>query len=263
LGNSTVGSNISFNGVDYEVQSLESFQPESVDLIIFAAGSSIAAKYARAFVEVGTYVIDLSSHFRYEEDVPLNIELINVATYQAVSGTGKAALEELHNQTYFSDSSGPPSVYPKQIAFNVIPQCDVFLDNDFTKEEMKLTWETHKILDPNIFVQATCVRVPVFNGHSEAVFCKISKNTSRDQVIKLLKNSEGIQVLDNPEKLEYPTPVEHANDTENIFVGRIRAQEHAEQNWLSLWIVADNVYGKGAALNAVQIAERLLATNKF
>ena len=303
LGNSTVGSNISFNGMDYEVQSLESFQPESVDLIIFAAGSSIAEKYARAFVEVGTYVIDLSSHFRYEEDVPLiipeingslldelkgpalianpncstaqllmalkpihdelNIELMNVATYQAVSGTGKAALEELHNQTYFSDSAGLPSVYPKQIAFNVIPQCDVFLDNDFTKEEMKLTWETHKILDPNIFVQATCVRVPVLNGHSEAVFCKVSKNTSRDQVIKLLKNSEGIQVLDNPEKLEYPTPVEHANDTENVFVGRIRAQEHAEQNWLSLWIVADNVYGKGAALNAVQIAERLLATNKF
>ena len=193
LGNSTVGSNISFNGVDYEVQSLESFQPESVDLIIFAAGSSIAAKYARAFVEVGTYVIDLSSHFRYEEDVPLiipeingslldelkgpalianpncstaqllmalkpihdelNIELMNVATYQAVSGTGKAALEELHNQTYFSDSSGPPSVYPKQIAFNVIPQCDVFLDNDFTKEEMKLTWDTHKILDPNSLLE--------------------------------------------------------------------------------------------------------------
>ena len=193
----------------------------------------------------------------------LNIELMNVATYQAVSGTGKAALEELHNQTYFSDSSGPPSVYSKQIAFNVIPQCDVFLDNDFTKEEMKLTWETHKILDSNIFVQVTCVRVPVFNGHSEAVFCKISKNTSRDQVIKLLKNSEGIQVLDNPKKLEYPTPVEHANDTEEVFVGRIRVQELAEQNWISLWVVADNVYGKGAALNAVQIAERLLATNKF
>ena len=105
--------------------------------------------------------------------------------------------------------------------------------------------------------------MPVFNGHSEAVFCKVSKNTSRDHLIQLLKNSEGIQVIDNPEKLEYPTPVEHANDTEEVFVGRIRVQELAEQNWVSLWVVADNVYGKGAALNAVQIAERLLATNKF
>jgi|TARA_B110000438_G_C15765362_1_gene629312 aspartate-semialdehyde dehydrogenase len=303
LGYSTVGNNINFNGQDHEVQSLKSFQPESVDLIIFAAGSAIADQYAKAFVEAGAYVIDLSSHFRYEDDVPLiipeingtlldqlegptlianpncstaqllmtlkpihdelNIELINVATYQAVSGTGKAALKELHNQTYFADVLDSPAVYPKQIAFNVIPQCDVFLDNDFTKEEMKLTWETHKILDPNIFVQATCVRVPVFNGHSEAVFFKVSKNTSRNAIVDLLSNAEGIKVIDNPQQLEYPTPVEHANDTEEVFVGRIRVQESVSETWVSLWIVADNIYGKGAALNVVQIAERLLKTDKF
>lgn len=303
LGHSTVGQKIEFNGLDYNIGSLETFEPELVDLIILAAGSSVAEKHARDFVKSGAYVIDLSSKFRYEDDVPLvipelngflvdalsepslianpncstaqllmvlkpihdvlNIELINISTYQAVSGTGKAALEELHNQTYFSESDSKPSVYPKQIAFNVIPQCDDFLENDFTKEEMKLVWETHKILDPRIFVQATCVRVPVFNGHSEAVFFKVSKNTSRNAIIELLDKAEGIKVIDNPEQLEYPTPVEHANDSEEVFVGRIRVQELASETWVSLWIVADNVYGKGAALNAVQIAERLLKTDKF
>lgn len=303
LGHSTVGQKIEFNGLDYKIGSLETFEPESVDLIILAAGSSVAEKHARDFVKSGAYVIDLSSKFRYEDDVPLvipelnghlvdalsepslianpncstsqllmaikpihdvlNIELINISTYQAVSGTGKAALEELHNQTYFSESDSKPSVYPKQIAFNVIPQCDDFLENDFTKEEMKLVWETHKILDPNIFVQATCVRVPVFNGHSEALFFKTSKTASRKMVIDILNKATGIKVIDNPAELEYPTPVENANDTEEVFVGRIRAQELAEENWISLWVVADNVYGKGAALNAVQIAERLINTNKF
>ncbi|MDC1525982.1 aspartate-semialdehyde dehydrogenase [Gammaproteobacteria bacterium] len=303
LGHSTVGNHISLNGEKYVVQSLESFQPTTVNLIIFAAGSATAHAHARAFVDAGAYVIDLSSHFRYEDDVPLvipeinghlldqlekpslianpncstaqllmalkpihdalNIELMNVATYQAVSGTGKAALEELHNQTYFTDSPQSPSAYPKQIAFNVIPQCDVFLDNNFTKEEMKLTWETHKILDPKIFVQATCARVPVFNGHSEAVFFKVSRGTSRDNIISILSGAEGVKVIDNPDELEYPTPVECANDTEDVFVGRIRVQELGGDTWVSLWIVADNVYGKGAALNAVQIAERLLQSKKL
>ena len=193
----------------------------------------------------------------------LTIEFINIATYQAVSGTGKAAVEELNNQTYFSESNHEPEVYPKQIAFNAIPQCDVFLDNAFTKEEMKLVWETHKILDPNINVQATCVRVPVFNGHSEAVFFKTTNPSSREALIDLLSKTPGIKVLDNPDLLEYPTPAEHANDTEEVFVGRIRVQEFAKDTWVSLWIVADNVYGKGAALNAVQIAQTLVNSNKF
>jgi len=303
LGNSTVGSSIQFKNNKYLVESLENFKPEKSQLIIFSAGSDVAEKYARDFVAAGSFVIDLSSNFRYQDDVPLvipeingetlknlskpslianpncstaqllmilkpihddaEIQFLNIATYQAVSGTGKAALEELHNQTYFIDSENKSPVYPKQIAFNVIPQCDVFLDNNFTKEEMKLTWETHKILDSSIKVQATCVRVPVFNGHSEAVFFKVSKEISREEIIKILENSPGIKVLDNPQAGVYPTPVENANDTEDVFVGRIRSQKLGDESWISMWIVADNVYGKGAALNAVQICEDLLNYSKL
>ena len=298
LGDSTVGSFIQLNNKRYKVESLENFHPEKKQLIIFSAGSSIAEKYAREFVDAGSFVIDLSSNFRYEDDVPLiipeingdilkglskpslianpncstaqllmalkpihdkaQIKFLNIATYQAVSGTGKAALEELHNQTYFKDSENQSQIYPKQIAFNVIPQCDVFLDNNFTKEEMKLTWETHKILDPNIQVQATCVRVPVLNGHSEAVFFRVSKEISREEIIKILEKTPGLKVLDDPKKGEYPTPVENAIDTEDVYVGRIRSQNIDDDCWISMWIVADNVYGKGAALNAVQICEELL-----
>ena len=303
LGDSTVGSLIQLNNKEYKVESLENFSPEKGQLIIFSAGSSIAEKYAREFVDAGSFVIDLSSNFRYEDDVPLiipeingdilkglskpslianpncstaqllmalkpihdkaQIKFLNIATYQAVSGTGKAALEELHNQTYFKDSENQSQIYPKQIAFNVIPQCDVFLDNNFTKEEMKLTWETHKILDPNIQVQATCVRVPVLNGHSEAVFFRVSKEISREEIIKILEKTPGLKVLDDPKKGEYPTPVENAIDTEDVYVGRIRSQNIDDDFWISMWIVADNVYGKGAALNAVQICEGLLSTESF
>ncbi len=301
LGNSTVGSSIQFNNKQYQVESLKNFSPEKGQFVIFSAGSSVAEKYARNFVAEGSFVVDLSSNFRYEDDVPLiipeingeilktfskpflianpncssaqllmvlkpihdqaEIKFLNIATYQAVSGTGKAALEELHNQTYFTDSESQSTVYPKQIAFNVIPQCDIFLENNFTKEEMKLTWETHKILDPNIQVQATCVRVPVFNGHSEAVFFKVSREISREEIIEILEDSPGIRVLDNPQEGEYPTPVENATDTEDVYVGRIRSQKLDGDTWISMWIVADNVYGKGAALNAVQICEELLSIN--
>ena len=298
LGQSTVGSIIQFKGADYSVASLDTFKPEEAQLIIFSAGSDVAEEYARGFVAAGSYVIDLSSNFRYQDDIPLvipeingeilknlseptlianpncstaqllmalkpihdasKIEFLNIATYQAVSGTGKAALEELHNQTYFAEQGKESSVYPKQIAFNAIPQCDIFLENNFTKEEMKLTWETHKILDPDIAVQATCVRVPVFNGHSEAVFFKVSYEITREEIIKLLDHSDGITVIDDPETEQYPTPIEHANDTEDVFVGRIRSQKLKDETWISMWIVADNVYGKGAALNAVQISEELI-----
>ena len=301
LGNSTVGSSIQFKNKEYRVSSLEEFSAEKGQFIIFSAGSSVAEKYARKFVAEGCFVIDLSSNFRYQDDVPLvipeingevlknlskpslianpncstaqllmalkpihdkaEIKFLNIATYQAVSGTGKAALEELHNQTYSSDSASQSSVYPKQIAFNVIPQCDIFLENNFTKEEMKLTWETHKILDPNIAIQATCVRVPVINGHSEAVFFRVSKEISREEIIEILENSPGIKVLDDPQAGLYPTPVENASDTEDVYVGRIRSQNLDGESWISMWIVADNVYGKGAALNAVQICEELVSTN--
>ena len=301
LGSTSVGDEIVFNNNEYKIKDLTNFDYSKVNLAIFSAGSKVAEEHAKDFVNAGVYVIDLSSKFRYEKDIPLiipeingneinlldapsiisnpncstsqllmaiapihkeyEIDILNIATYQAVSGTGKQAVQELKNQ--IKDESVNQEVYPKKIAFNVIPQCDIFLENDFTKEEMKLVWETKKILDNNIEVQATCVRVPVINGHSEAVFFRTKKETSREQIIDLLNNSSGIKVIDNPESQEYPTPLENANDTEEVFVGRIRSQTINNENWISMWIVADNVYGKGAALNTVQILETLLENNKL
>ena len=301
LGSTSVGDEIVFNNNEYKIEDLTNFDYSKVNLAIFSAGSKVAEEHAKDFVNAGVYVIDLSSKFRYEKDIPLiipeingneinlldapsiisnpncstsqllmaiapihkeyEIDILNIATYQAVSGTGKQAVQELKNQ--IKDESVNQEVYPKKIAFNVIPQCDIFLENDFTKEEMKLVWETKKILDNNIEVQATCVRVPVINGHSEAVFFRTKKETSREQIIELLNNSSGIKVIDNPESQEYPTPLENANDTEEVFVGRIRSQTVNNENWISMWIVADNVYGKGAALNTVQILETLLENNKL
>jgi aspartate-semialdehyde dehydrogenase len=302
LGKSTVGQTISFQNQNFIIGDLDSFDPKEANITIFSAGGSVAKEHAKKFVEAGSYVIDLSSEFRYEDDIPLiipeingdviqnlkeptlianpncstsqllmvlkpiheryGIEFLNIATYQAVSGTGKEAVEELRSQTYENESA-QSKVYPKPIAFNVIPQCDIFLDNAFTKEEMKLVWETKKILDPNIDVQATCARVPVFNGHSEAVFLKISNKASREDIIEAVQGNEGISVMDNPDTLEYPTPYEQANDSEDVYVGRIRSQDIQGDTWISLWIVADNVYGKGAALNAVQILQKLIANNKL
>jgi len=301
LGSSSVGDEIVFNNNEYKIEDLTNFDYSKVNLAIFSAGSKVAEEHAKDFVNAGVYVIDLSSKFRYEKDIPLiipeingdeinlldapsiisnpncstsqllmaiapihkeyEIDILNIATYQAVSGTGKQAVQELKNQ--IKDESVNQEVYPKKIAFNVIPQCDIFLENDFTKEEMKLVWETKKILDNNIEVQATCARVPVINGHSEAVFFRTKKETSREEIIELLNNSSGIKVIDNPESQEYPTPLENANDTEEVFVGRIRSQTINNENWISMWIVADNVYGKGAALNTVQILETLLDNNKL
>jgi aspartate-semialdehyde dehydrogenase len=301
LGSTSVGDEIVFNNNEYKIEDLTNFDYSKVNLAIFSAGSKVAEEHAKDFVNAGVYVIDLSSKFRYEKDIPLiipeingdeinlldapsiisnpncstsqllmaiapihkeyEIDILNIATYQAVSGTGKQAVQELKNQ--IKDESVNQEVYPKKIAFNVIPQCDIFLENDFTKEEMKLVWETKKILDNNIEVQATCARVPVINGHSEAVFFRTKKETSREEIIELLNNSSGIKVIDNPKSQEYPTPLENANDTEEVFVGRIRSQTINNENWISMWIVADNVYGKGAALNTVQILESLVENKKL
>jgi len=301
LGSSSVGNKIIFNGRKYQIEELATFDSSLADVAIFSAGSKVAKQYAESFVDKGTYVIDLSSEFRYKDEVPLvipeingnilselngptlianpncsvsqllvalepihrnfKVDILNIATYQAVSGTGKEAVEELTNQIKYDKSY--VNVYPKQIAFNVIPQCDIFLENDFTKEEMKVAWETKKILDPSIEVQATCVRVPVINGHSEAVFFRTEKKASKLEILKLLESSVGIKVLDNPALLEYPTPLENANDTEDVYVGRVRCQSIKDENWISMWIVADNVYGKGAALNTVQILQNLIENNKL
>ena len=300
LGFSTVGNEIELKNSKYKILDVESFDLSKINIAIFSAGSGVAKKYAQTFVEKGIYVIDLSSEYRYVEDVPLvipeinineikklekptlianpncsvsqlllaiqpihnelSINFINVATYQAVSGTGKEALSEFENQLSGNEDI---NVYPKRIAGNVIPQCDIFLENDFTKEEMKIVWETQKILDPNIPVQSTCVRVPVANGHSEAVFLRTEKKTTKANIHELLMQTDGIKLIDDPSNNDYPTPYEHANDSEEVFVGRIRVEEINDENWISMWIVADNVYGKGAALNAVQILECLINENKI
>ena len=300
LGLSTVGNEIELKNSKYKILDVESFDLSKINIAIFSAGSEVAKRYAETFVEKGIYVIDLSSKYRYEDDVPLvipeinineikkldkptlianpncsvsqlllaiqpihnelKINFINVATYQAVSGTGKEALAEFENQLSGNDDV---NIYPKRIAGNVIPQCDIFLENDFTKEEMKIAWETQKILDSEIPVQSTCVRVPVVNGHSEAVFLRTENKTTKANIHELLMQTEGIKLIDNPSKNDYPTPYEHANDTEEVFVGRIRVEEVNNENWISMWIVADNVYGKGAALNAVQILECLIDENKI
>ena len=301
LGSSSVGNVISFNSNEYVIQDLSKFNCNLADIVIFSAGSTVAKEYAESYVSKGVYVIDLSSEFRYKDHVPLvipevngdilkglkeptlianpncsvsqllvalnpihktfEVDILNIATYQAVSGTGKEAIEELQNQ--IKDESYDASVYPKKIAFNVIPQCDVFLQNDFTKEEMKVTWETKKILDPSIEVQATCARVPVINGHSEAVFFRTKQKATKKEILDILRATSGVKVMDDPAKLEYPTPLENANDTEDVFVGRVRCQSVGDESWVSMWIVADNVYGKGAALNAVQIIQNLIENSKL
>ena len=188
------------------------------------------------------------------------IKNINIATYQAVSGTGVEAIKELDDQ--ISNKHIDHKIYPKPIAFNAIPQCDVFLDNFFTKEEMKLVWETHKILDKNIHVNATCVRVPIRNGHSEVVFMRLENPATRESLMELLQKTPGVSVMDSADQPEYPTPLEQCNDTEDVFVGRIRSEQVGEESWVSMWIVADNVYGRGAALNAVEIIESLIKLEK-
>jgi len=302
LGSKSAGQNITFQGKQHEIIDLASFEPEGegIDIAIFAAGSDPARDYAQKFIQAGTYVIDLSSYYRYEDNIPLvippineavlaelkqpaiianpncstaqllmvlkpihdsfGIKNINVATYQAVSGTGVEAMKELDEQ--ISNKHMDHKIYPKPIAFNAIPQCDIFLDNFFTKEEMKLVWETHKILDKNIHVNATCVRVPVRNGHSEAVFMRLENPASRESLMELLQKTAGVSVMDTTDQPEYPTPLEQCNDTEDVFVGRIRSEQVGEESWVSLWIVADNVYGRGAALNAVEIIESLIKLEK-
>jgi aspartate-semialdehyde dehydrogenase len=245
-------------------------------------------------------VIDNTSHFRRDEDIPLvipevnpeaiagyrsrgiianpncstigmlvalkplydavGIERINVATYQAVSGTGKAAIEELAGQTarLLNGKAPEPEVYPKQIAFNAIPHIDSFQDNGYTREEMKMVWETQKILgDPEILVNPTCVRVPVFFGHAEAVHIETRDPISVEQARAVLEAAAGVALLDRHEAGGYPTPVTEAAGADPVFVGRVRA-DISHPRGLNLWVVADNVR-KGAALNSVQIAEVLLS----
>ncbi len=299
LGKKSVGQKISFNNKSFTIENLDEFDPKKIEYIIFSAGSEVAKKYVKKFLDANVSVIDMSSQFRYQPDVPLiipeinidelakyqrpvlianpncssaqlllilknihtefNISLLNIATYQAVSGTGQAAKDELNFQ--LTGTNNTPKIFPKPIANNVIPQCDVFLDNGFTKEEMKLDWETKKILDENIDVIATCARVPVENGHSEAIFMQVKKKPNLEKVLSILEEQEGVKVIDDTQNEAYPTPLEHAQFSDEVCVGRIRTSTSNQNFWISCWIVADNVFGKGAALNAVQILEEMIKRN--
>lgn len=293
----SAGEQIEYDGRKITVQDLAAFDPVGVDFALFSAGGSISKEYAPKFAAAGAIVIDNSSAFRMDADVPLvvsevnpealdsiprgivanpncstmqmlvalapihravGISRINVATYQSVSGAGRSALEELGRQTanILSFKDPDPKRFPVQIAFNLIPHIDDFLDNGYTKEEMKLVWETRKILgDDRIQVNPTAVRVPVFYGHSEAVHVETRAKISAEAARSLLEKSPGVTVVDDRAPGGYPTPVTHASGTDAVYVGRIR-EDISCDNGLNLWVVSDNIR-KGAALNAVQIAELL------
>ena len=291
----SAGEKIEFEGQTLVVQDLATFDPSGVDIALFSAGGSVSKEYAPRFAAAGAVVIDNSSAFRYQDDVPLvvsevnpealknrplgivanpncstmqlmvalapihrqaKLERINIATYQSVSGTGKRAMEELGRQTaaLLNFQEAEAEVYPVQIAFNVIPHGGDFTDNGYTTEEMKLVWETRKILgDDSIGVNATVVRVPVFYGHSEAVHIETRDKLSAADARALLEKAPGLVVVDEAKGGGYPTPVTHASGEDPVFVGRIR-EDISHPRGLSLWVVADNIR-KGAATNAVQLAE--------
>jgi len=295
----SAGGEVAFGDDEVLVRDLATFDPAGVDIALFSAGGDVSREYAPKFAAAGAVVIDNSSAFRRDEDVPLvvaevnpealrrrprgivsnpncstmqmlvalaplhraaGIERINVATYQSVSGTGRRALEELGRQTAALLNFQPPDpkVYPVQIAFNVIPHGGDFLDNGYTSEEMKLVWETRRILgDASIRVNATVVRVPVFYGHSEAVAIETRDKLTAAQARELLRAAPGVEVVDEAVGGGYPTPVTHASGRDPVYVGRIR-EDLSHPRGLNLWIVADNIR-KGAALNAVQLAELVAA----
>ena len=295
----SVGKRIPFKGGSLKVEDLAEFDFSKAQIGLFSPGASVSAEYAPKAAAAGCIVIDNTSQFRYDDDIPLvipevnpekvadyknrgiianpncstiqmlvalkpiydavGIERINVATYQAVSGTGKDAIEELVKQCGQLLNGKPitTKVYPKQIAFNVLPQIDVFMDNGYTKEEMKMVWETQKILgDKAVKVNATAVRVPVFYGHSEAIHIETKTKIDAETVTKLLKESANITVLDEHNDGGYPTAVTESSGEDDVFVGRIR-EDISHAKGINLWVVADNVR-KGAALNSVQIAEELV-----
>ena len=297
----SAGSTIQFKGSSVQVTDLSEFDFSKAQIGLFSAGGSISEEFAPVAAAAGCVVIDNTSHFRREEDIPLvvpevnpealalyssrniianpncstiqmlvalkpiydavGIERINVATYQAVSGSGKEAVEELASQTVslLSGKEVECDVYPKQIAFNALPQIDVFQDNGYTREEMKMVWETQKIFDDHsIQVNPTCVRVPVFYGHCEALHIETVDKITADEARALLENAPGVTVVDERVDGGYPTPVGDAVGKNSVFVGRIR-EDISHPRGLDLWVVSDNVR-KGAALNSVQIAEALINT---
>ncbi|MDH3305549.1 MAG: aspartate-semialdehyde dehydrogenase [Gammaproteobacteria bacterium] len=297
----SVGKTVSFGNRQLTVENLGDFDFSRVAIGLFSAGGSVSAEYAPKAAAAGCVVVDNTSHFRRDDDIPLvvpevnadaiagytargiianpncstiqmvvalkpiydavGIERINVCTYQAVSGAGRSAIEELVRQTANLLNGRPLDIEGdvKQIGFNAIPHIDTFMDNRYTREEMKMVWETRKILgDDAILVNPTAVRIPVFYGHSEAVHIETRDKISAQSVAELLAKSPGIKVLDGVQTGHYPTAVTEASGTDSVFVGRIR-EDISHPRGIDLWVVADNIR-KGAALNSVQIAE-ILAKN--
>ena len=293
----SLGTECSFGDKTLKTKDLDTFDFTGWDIAFFAVGSEATKTYAPIAASQGCIVIDNSSLYRYDPDVPLVVPEVNpeavegyakkniianpncstaqmvvalkplhdrarikrvvVSTYQSVSGTGKDAMDELWNQTkgmFVPGQEVAPSVYPKQIAFNVIPHIDVFMEDGSTKEEWKMVAETKKILDPSVKVTATCVRVPVFVGHSEAINIEFEDFLDEEEARDILREAPGVMVVDKRETGGYVTPVECVGDYAT-FISRIR-QDSTIENGLNIWFVSDNLR-KGAALNAVQIAETL------
>ena len=292
------GKELTFAGRPVKVERLTKDSFKGIEVALFSAGASRSLEFAPAAAAAGAVVVDNSSAFRMDPEIPLVVPEVNahaiaqypkkniianpncstiqmvvvlkpihdaarikrvvVSTYQAVSGTGKRAIKELENQVLaiFSNREIEKSVYPHQIAFNCLPHIDVFFDNGYTKEEIKMVNETKKIMEDNsIGVTATTVRVPVFYGHSESVNIETEKKITPDKVREILSKAPGVVVVDNPKKFEYPLAI-HAAGKDETFVGRIREDESIP-NGINMWIVSDNIR-KGAALNAIQIAEILI-----
>ena len=295
----SAGKTIEFRDEELVVEDLDSFDFSGIDIGLFSPGASVSNIHAPRAAAAGTVVIDNTSRFRYDADIPLvvpevnpeaigqyggrgiianpncstiqmvmalkpvydaaGIERVNVATYQAVSGKGKKAIDELEQQTIALFNGKPviPTEHPRQMAFNVLPQIDAFQDNGYTREEMKMVWETQKILDDEtIRVNPTCVRVPVFYGHSEAVHIETKEKIPVNEVRTLLDDFPGVVVMDEREDGGYPTAVTEASGHDPVFVGRIR-EDLSHPRGINFWVVSDNIR-KGAALNSVQIAEYLL-----
>ncbi|HET9680162.1 MAG TPA: aspartate-semialdehyde dehydrogenase [Gammaproteobacteria bacterium] len=295
----SAGKKITYKNKQITVENLADFDFSKVQIALFSAGGSISAEFAPKAAEAGCIVIDNTSHFRRDADIPLvvpevnpdaiadyktrniianpncstiqmlvalkplhdaaGITRINVATYQAVSGAGRSAMEELSSQTahLLNGKEYKAEKFPKQIAFNAIPQIDVFLDNGYTKEEMKMVWETQKIMgDESITINPTAVRIPVFYGHSEAIHIETRAKLTAKQATDVLKKAPGIKVLDEREEGGDATAVTEGAHHDAVFVSRIR-EDISHPQGLNLWVVADNVR-KGAALNSVQIAEILV-----
>jgi len=297
----SAGGKVEFGNKQITVHNLVDYDFAGVDIAFFSAGGKVSREHAPRAAAAGAVVIDNTSEFRYQDDIPLvvsevnpdaiaqytnrgiianpncstmqmlvalapihravGIERINVATYQSVSGAGRSGLEELGRQTaaLLNFQQVEPKKFSKQIAFNVIPHIDDFQDNGYTKEEMKMVWETRKILgDESIQVNPTAVRVPVFYGHAEAIHIETREKISAEQARALLEKAPGVEVMDRREAGGYPTPVGDAAGKDPVFVGRIR-EDISHPRGLNLWVVADNIR-KGAALNAVQVGELLVKT---